>query len=34
MDCASEAVLLKPVTFQYKTDKQAPQFGLIADKWP
>jgi Chaperone of endosialidase len=33
IDKASEAILaLKPVTFQYKTDKtNAPQFGLIAE---
>ena len=33
MDKASEAILaLKPVTFQYKTDKTGtPQFGLVAD---
>jgi hypothetical protein len=34
MDKASEAILaLKPVTFQYKTDKTStPQFGLIAEQ--
>jgi hypothetical protein len=34
MDKASEAILtLKPVTFQYKSDKTAtPQFGLIAEE--
>ena len=34
MDQASEAILaLKPVTFQYKTDKTStPQFGLIAEE--
>jgi hypothetical protein len=34
MDCASEAILaLKPVTFQYKSDKTStPQFGLIAEE--
>src|SRR5437588_6023656 len=34
MQDASEAILnLKPVTFQYKTDKNnTPQFGLIAEE--
>ena len=34
MDKASESVLaLKPVTFQYKSDKtNAPQFGLVAEE--
>jgi hypothetical protein len=34
MDSASEAILaLKPVTFQYKSDKKnAPQYGLIAEE--
>jgi hypothetical protein len=34
MDKASEAILaLKPVTFQYKSDKSdTPQFGLIAEE--
>ena len=34
MDCASEAILaLKPVMFQYKSDKTStPQFGLIAEE--
>ena len=34
MDKASEAILsLKPVTFQYKSDKKGtPQFGLIAEE--
>src|SRR6185369_15572318 len=34
MDSVSEAILaLKPVTFQYKSDKtRTPQFGLIAEE--
>ena len=34
MDSASEGILaLKPVTFQYKSDKKdAPQYGLIAEE--
>src|SRR5204863_1038042 len=34
MDSASDAILaLKPVTFQYKSDKTStPQFGLIAEE--